>query len=511
MSKYKSLSLAVAISLGVTSCASNNFGGISTPTLIGCASGVIIGGLAGKAIGDDQGALIGAGVGALIGCSAGYYWTIREENLAKLAEKEKIDVAFERVGSKTDQNNDFVVVQAKEIIKAQEQGKTDSIDKVVGGADIVGLSATVKGNIFAGGQTRITSQKHKRFFQQYAETAKDSGSAILVIGHTDSSGSAQTNAKVSYQRAKSVAQELIKNGIDKKDIYIYGAGESQPIASNLSASGRAENRRIEIVSLNNKPEYVTDFVRYKESEPAFATLRSRDNLAKHSKKVSRILLANNTDQTKTQQVVKQVVNQQNKRSETNKAFVNFSGELYQGTDENLFVYIGDRNENTFSIIGQAVASSIDVASCVYDEPQITTQIRRLSDEVSNTQDYLPGMNRTAWWGKVANHGVAVSPVAVSRKSYSITEAPVIMVYEDYFKGSQHKPMKTHKLVDVNIYNGSKGVIYRAFIKDKNYPIKCIDLALDKKSHNGSFKAFDGKIYYQGPNGLMIADYKPGKA
>lgn len=510
MSKYKSLSLAIAISLSVTSCVSNNFGGISTPTIIGCASGAIIGGLAGKAIGDNQGALIGVGIGALIGCSAGLYWTIREENLAKIAEKENVDVAFERVGSKADQNNDFVVVQSKEIIKAQQQGKTDSIDKVVGDADIVGLSVTVKGNIFASGKTKIISQKHKRFFKQYAETAKESGSAILVIGHTDSSGSAQTNAKVSYHRAQNVAKELIKYGIDKKDIYIYGAGESQPIASNLSASGRAENRRIEIVSLNNKPEYVTDFVRYKESEPAFASLRSRDNLAKHIPKLSRILLANDADQKQTQQVVKLVVNQQNKRSLANNAFVDFDGELYQGTDENLFVYIGDRNENTFSIIGQAVASTIDVASCVYDEPQITTQISRLSDNVPNTQDYLPGMNRIAWWGKVGNHGVAVSPVAVSRKSYSITEAPVISVYEDYFNGTKHQLIKTHKLVDVSIYNGSKGVIYRAFIKDKNYPIKCIDLALDKKNHDGTFKAFDGKIYYQGPNGLMIADYKPGK-
>ncbi|WP_083628726.1 OmpA family protein [Vibrio panuliri] len=512
MQNFKKVAIAVSISLAVTSCSSTgDYGGISTTTLIGCAGGMIVGGLAGKAIGGKEGTWIGAGVGALVGCSVGYYWAQREAKLAEAAAKQDVEVEFERIGSPDDDEVDsMVVVQSKAIIEAEASGNTEKIEQVVGDSEVVGLSATVKGDIFRSGQTSISSRKHKRFFSQYAETVKPSGSAVLIVGHTDNTGSAKVNADVSLKRASSVARELIRNGIPKENIYIYGAGESQPIASNNSAKGRAENRRIEVVTLDNKPEYVTNYVRYKATEPSYAKLRTTDNIAKRSKTVSQQVAKGQATSTQSTAAMHDVIDKNNRRSSNSRSFVDFGGEAYRGTDENLFVYIGARESNSFSIIGQAVANTLEESSCVYDEPSVTTPVFKISDDTRRTTDYLPGMNRTAWGGEVNDHLVALAPLAVDRSTLEATESPSIYVYEDYASNKKVKPQKTLKAVDVNIYNGSEGVIYRAFVQDKNYPIKCIDIAVDKKHNQGVFSAFAGKIYYQGPKGLMIADYKPGK-
>ncbi|KDM91861.1 OmpA family protein [Photobacterium galatheae] len=512
MQNIKKVALVVSASLALTSCSSTgDYGGISTATWIGCAGGMIVGGLAGKAIGDNQGALIGAGIGALVGCSVGFFWAQREASLAEAAEKQNVDVEFERIGATEDETvESMVMVQSKAIIQAEEAGDTKQIEQVVDGSDVVGLSATVKGDIFRTGQTSISSRKHKQFFREYSETMKSSGSAVLIVGHTDSTGSAKVNANVSLKRASSVAAELIRNGFPPENIYVYGAGESQPIATNNTATGRADNRRIEIVTLDNKPEYVSSYIKYKATEPAYAKLRTTDNIAKRSKTVTQQVAQGKANSDASSKAMQEVFGKEHQRSAKSRSYIDFGGEVYRGHEENLFTYIGARNLNRFSIIGQAVASTIEETSCVYDEPTVTTPLMKYSEHRVRTTDYLPGMNRTAWGGKVNEHLVALAPLAVDKSTLEATETPMVFVYEQYSSNPKAKAIKTKKNVDVNIYNGTEGVIYRAFIQDEKYPIKCIDIAVNKKHQNGKFSAFAGKIYYQGPNGLMMADYKPGK-
>ena len=69
---------------------------------------------------------------------------------------------------------------------------------------------------------------------------------LSVEGHTDSIGTEQYNQKLSLRRAKSVADYLAKGGIDAKRMTEKGLGESQPVASNDTAEGRAQNRRVEL-------------------------------------------------------------------------------------------------------------------------------------------------------------------------------------------------------------------------------------------------------------------------
>ena len=69
---------------------------------------------------------------------------------------------------------------------------------------------------------------------------------VTIVGHTDSSGSALYNQKLSERRAQTVVNELIELGVAPTQIEYRGEGESQPIANNDSEEGRAKNRRVEI-------------------------------------------------------------------------------------------------------------------------------------------------------------------------------------------------------------------------------------------------------------------------
>jgi outer membrane protein OmpA-like peptidoglycan-associated protein len=71
-------------------------------------------------------------------------------------------------------------------------------------------------------------------------------SSITIIGHTDNVGKATKNLNLSKARAEALALRIIKNGISDQRITTEGKGLSQPIASNKTKAGRAENRRIDV-------------------------------------------------------------------------------------------------------------------------------------------------------------------------------------------------------------------------------------------------------------------------
>ncbi len=77
------------------------------------------------------------------------------------------------------------------------------------------------------------------------------GKQVDIVGHTDTDPIKKSkwkdNWELSAQRALSVLRYLVKRGISEKDIQAVGCGESQPITSNSTTSGKAKNRRVEIV------------------------------------------------------------------------------------------------------------------------------------------------------------------------------------------------------------------------------------------------------------------------
>lgn len=75
----------------------------------------------------------------------------------------------------------------------------------------------------------------------------ESGNQIVIEGHTDSRGSADYNRQLSEKRARSVRDFLVSEGVSDAVVSAIGRGEDEPVASNDTAEGRANNRRVEIV------------------------------------------------------------------------------------------------------------------------------------------------------------------------------------------------------------------------------------------------------------------------
>ncbi|MCC5859122.1 MAG: OmpA family protein [Ectothiorhodospiraceae bacterium] len=70
---------------------------------------------------------------------------------------------------------------------------------------------------------------------------------VLIEGHTDSVGSAESNQRLSQRRADAVRSELIRRGVPRDRLSTSGMGEDRPVATNATAAGRQQNRRVEIV------------------------------------------------------------------------------------------------------------------------------------------------------------------------------------------------------------------------------------------------------------------------
>ena len=75
---------------------------------------------------------------------------------------------------------------------------------------------------------------------------------IRIEGHTDSVGAAETNLALSEQRAMAVRDALVGLGVDASRVTTIGLGEDFPIASNDDAEGRARNRRVDVILLDNR-------------------------------------------------------------------------------------------------------------------------------------------------------------------------------------------------------------------------------------------------------------------
>ncbi|MBI4515500.1 MAG: OmpA family protein [Deltaproteobacteria bacterium] len=85
--------------------------------------------------------------------------------------------------------------------------------------------------------------------EEAAATLRDNPDlAVVVAGHTDANGSAAANDQLSLRRATAVRDYLVKLGVPAQRLTARGKGENEPVASNESDTGRAENRRVELLA-----------------------------------------------------------------------------------------------------------------------------------------------------------------------------------------------------------------------------------------------------------------------
>lgn len=177
---------------------------------IGAGVGVVGGYLAGDLIGgrrDRTEKIIGAGIGAIAGGAVGAYMDRQEQELRRQTAGTGVDV--DRVGD--------------ELHLTMPEGITFAV-----------------GEAIIQPQFRTTLDQLAETLQEYPNTLID------VYGHTDSTGSDAYNMALSQRRAQAVADYLIARGVNPARIATRGFGETQPIATNATAEGRAANRRVEM-------------------------------------------------------------------------------------------------------------------------------------------------------------------------------------------------------------------------------------------------------------------------
>jgi outer membrane protein OmpA-like peptidoglycan-associated protein len=83
--------------------------------------------------------------------------------------------------------------------------------------------------------------------ENVAHIAAQSRGPVCVVGYTDDTGSAAYNQALSIRRARAVVIGLVVLGVNSDRLGAEGEGEANPVASNVSGSGRAQNRRVEVL------------------------------------------------------------------------------------------------------------------------------------------------------------------------------------------------------------------------------------------------------------------------
>lgn len=210
MKKVLAITMLSALALISCTTAADGTKKISK-TGIGAAAGAAIGQVIGK---DTKGTLIGTAGGAAVGAAIGNIFDRQEKELKDKLQGTGVDVKRTGEGEiKLTAPENITFDTNSYVVKPQFRKTLDSVATVL-------------------------------------NTYPDS--TIVVSGHTDTTGTDAINNPLSVNRASSVASYLESQGISTSRITSRGYGSKQPIASNATEAGRAQNRRVEIAIIANQ-------------------------------------------------------------------------------------------------------------------------------------------------------------------------------------------------------------------------------------------------------------------
>lgn len=206
--KTQLLFFLIIFPLIISGCKASN-------TLKGSVIGGALGGTLGGVIAGKDDTATGVIIGAAIGGTAGAL-----------------------IGKRMDK-------QAEELRRDLEGAKVERVGE--------GIKITFEsGLMFATNQSSLNIATKENLKNLANTLQKYEDTNVLIEGHTDSTGEAVYNQTLSEKRASSVQQYLIDLGMDFQRLSIAGYGENQPIADNNTATGRQENRRVEVAIYANK-------------------------------------------------------------------------------------------------------------------------------------------------------------------------------------------------------------------------------------------------------------------
>ncbi|MFV2060576.1 MAG: OmpA family protein [Gammaproteobacteria bacterium] len=211
---YKRL-IITSLILSLTACATDEYGNSRSLTdaekgaLIGAGIGALIGLTAKK---KNKGVVIGAVGGALAGGLVGNYMDKQKQDLEKVL--------------KTEVNSGAIIIKKlpeHQLMVRMTNATTFDIN-----------SSHIKSGFYS------TMDKMAKILNHYGKTE------LVIVGHTDNTGTELHNQKLSERRAKAVESYLLNKNVIAQRLSFHGKGELFPIADNSTAQGRSSNRRIEI-------------------------------------------------------------------------------------------------------------------------------------------------------------------------------------------------------------------------------------------------------------------------
>jgi outer membrane protein OmpA-like peptidoglycan-associated protein len=203
-----SIALATASMLG-TSC--NSLTKTQKGTAIGAGAGGTIGALIGRKAGNTA---LGAIIGGALGGTAGAF-------IGRNMDRQAADIKNTVPGAQVERAGEGIIV------------KFDS------------------GILFDIDQTALKPIAKTDIEQLSASLQKNPQTNILIVGHTDNTGTAAHNMDLSVRRAEAVKAYAVTSGVDPSRLTTQGKGDTEPIADNTSVDGRTQNRRVEIVIVAN--------------------------------------------------------------------------------------------------------------------------------------------------------------------------------------------------------------------------------------------------------------------
>lgn len=209
--------LFISTSLVLTSCETvKNSNSQQKGTVIGAAAGAVLGGVLGNNIGKGKNAPAGAVLGGVVGGVLGNV-----------------------IGAKMDK-------QAKEIKETLPGAEVERVGE--------GIKVTLKENMvnFGFDSSNLTAAAKANLDKLAEVLTNNPDTNINIYGHTDSKGTDEYNLNLSDRRAASVKSYLMSKGVASSRMMTMGMGEKEPVATNDTDAGRAENRRVEFAITANE-------------------------------------------------------------------------------------------------------------------------------------------------------------------------------------------------------------------------------------------------------------------
>ena len=517
---------------------------------IGIGVGVLAGALLGRQVGgDNKGLLVGAALGGVVGGLIGNDIDKRRCELARIAKQYQLDVQVTSLDSKGE------AIAAGNDAKARQ----DTAGSVVEVRDPAGAGGHFESNsdqltprarlYFAAIADTYDLRKNAaaiqdpKLRQQYLD--KMAQRKLLLVGHTDDTGSSRLNADLSERRARTVSRFMQEHGVPAASLYFQGAGEFYPVASNETEEGRAQNRRVDIVELGDKASFDNylaarrprvEFYRQAMNQaevdasasqaapPATragsitgttsatpraqaSTARKNGNTAASKDEATPADNATAAGSGKASTPTAATTAGARPGTTTAGNWIDFGGAPLVASNEVASIGKVEGRKPFFSLISPAYADEPPVlADCTRDRPRAANSVKALADgRTYRTSEHIPGLYGKTWTDQVNGHQVVINRIAVLAGDGALANPPEFKVYKNYdaARRGNTKPDVTLQ-PEVNTYLGSRGLLYRVFLRGQG-GMQCADIVFDSQ---GAATAKTGRLVYLRASTPYVADFKP---